>query len=147
MEFGAYLRAFSEGDLLVDSAPFGACNTLLDALVCGVPAVVWEGERWNSRIGAAMLRRLGLEEFIVKNEQQFVDAAAALAADEGKYLSAVRRFRSAPLERLFQTDEAEYFTAALEFLMDNHERLQRDGGPAIVRLVPDDTAAEAAIAA
>ncbi|MDX2187679.1 MAG: hypothetical protein SFV32_12155 [Opitutaceae bacterium] len=69
------------GDLYLDSFPFGGVNSLVDPLECGVPSVVWEGKTFRSRMGAALLRELGLPELIASDAKGYEELVVALARD------------------------------------------------------------------
>ena len=69
------------GDVYLDTFPFGGVNSLVDPLECGVPPVVWQGETFRSRMGAALLRCLGLEELIAPNLGAYLDVTRKLASN------------------------------------------------------------------
>ena len=75
----------SLGDVYLDTFPFGGVNSLVDPLELGLPVVVWEGEPFRSRMGAALLRSLELPELI--------------ATDEAGYLAIATRFATDPIHR------------------------------------------------
>ena len=67
------------GDVYLDSFPFGGVNSLVDPLELGIPVIAWEGETFRARMGAALLRSLGLEDLVATNETHYREIAAALA--------------------------------------------------------------------
>jgi predicted O-linked N-acetylglucosamine transferase (SPINDLY family) len=71
----------SLGDVYLDSFPFGGVNSLVDPLERGVPVLAWEGETFRSRMGAALLRNLELEELVVGDEEAYLTQAIRLATD------------------------------------------------------------------
>jgi hypothetical protein len=50
------MKVFRSSHVLLDSHPFGGCNTVFDAVLTRTPMVLYEGTRWNNRIGPAILR-------------------------------------------------------------------------------------------
>jgi hypothetical protein len=56
-----YAELLMSSSILLDSYPYGAMSTLIDALSSRLPAVVREGDRWHNRIAPAILRSLGFE--------------------------------------------------------------------------------------
>ncbi len=74
----------SVGDIYLDSFPFGGVNSLVDPLELGIPVIAWEGETFRARMGGALLRSLGLDELIAKNEADYCELAGALANDATK---------------------------------------------------------------
>ena len=69
------------GDIYLDTFPFGGVNSLVDPLEAGLPVVAWEGETFRSRMGAALLRVLGLEELTARDADSYHDLCVGLAAD------------------------------------------------------------------
>lgn len=69
------------GDIYLDTFPFGGVNSMIDPLELGLPVIAWEGDSFRSRMGAALLRTLGLEELIATDEAGYLKLAARLAAD------------------------------------------------------------------
>ncbi|QDU65541.1 hypothetical protein Pla86_06060 [Planctomycetes bacterium Pla86] len=71
-----------EGDLYLDTYPYGGLGALVEALCAGMPVVTIEGDCARNRVGAAILRRLGLPEgLIAKSLAEYVEVASALVAD------------------------------------------------------------------
>jgi protein O-GlcNAc transferase len=69
------------GDIYLDTFPFGGVNSMIDPLELGLPVIAWEGDSFRSRMGAALLRTLGLDELIATDEASYQTLAARLAAD------------------------------------------------------------------
>ncbi len=69
------------GDIYLDTFPFGGVNSLVDPLELGLPVVVWEGAVFRARMGGALLRSLGLDEFIATDEAGYLALATRLAID------------------------------------------------------------------
>jgi len=70
------------GDVYLDTFPFGGVNSLIDPLETGMPVVAWEGETFRSRMGAALLRTLGLDELVAADGEAYHALAVRLAADD-----------------------------------------------------------------
>lgn len=68
-------------DIQLDTYPYGGWTTNMEALYSGLPIVTQEGDMARSRWGAYMLRALGIEEGIAKNEKEYVDWAVKYASD------------------------------------------------------------------
>ncbi len=71
----------SVGDVYLDTFPFGGVNSLVDPLELGMPALTWQGQTFRSRMGAALMRQLGLESLITTTEQEYLQTAQRLASD------------------------------------------------------------------
>jgi predicted O-linked N-acetylglucosamine transferase (SPINDLY family) len=78
LPYRSFLQSLSLGTIGVDSYPFSGCNSMQDLLHAGVPTVTLEGPLWRSRIGGAMLRRLGLEWLVATSRAEFVDKVMEL---------------------------------------------------------------------
>lgn len=76
-----YYRSYGEIDLALDPSPNPGGTTSLDAVANGVPLLTLRGEDYFSRIGVAVIEPLGLDELIADNWPDYIDRAAALAAD------------------------------------------------------------------
>jgi predicted O-linked N-acetylglucosamine transferase (SPINDLY family) len=66
-------------DLFLDTLPYNAHATALDALWAGLPVLTQEGETLAGRVAASLLRAVGLPELICATREQYEDLAVALA--------------------------------------------------------------------
>ena len=69
------------GDVYLDTFPFSGVNSLIDPLEAFLPIVIQEGEVFRSRMGAALLRAINLNELIVNNTEDYCKLAINLAND------------------------------------------------------------------
>jgi len=122
-----YLARMEQGDLCLDSYPFGGFNTIIDALYLAKPVVVQEGEFFFNRVGAALLRRVGLEELVAHSEDEYIGKALRLVEDQSYRRSITERLRNLDLRPLiFQRDDPAAFCRAIDYLIENHARLQQE---------------------
>lgn len=122
-----YMRAIEQCDLAIDAYHYGGCNTVADCLYLGKPIVTWEGERWNNRIGSAMLKRAGLDDLVARSAEEYVQKVLRLVNDDAARADATRRVVEADLEgTVFSTADASGFARAVDYLIDNHEALSRE---------------------
>jgi predicted O-linked N-acetylglucosamine transferase (SPINDLY family) len=77
-EHVARLRA---ADLFLDTFPYNAHATALDAMWAGVPLLTYPGESFASRVAASLLRTADLPELIAGSPSQYEEKALELAAD------------------------------------------------------------------
>jgi len=120
----AYMRTFQEGHLFLGSHPYGDCNTVLDALVLGVPPVLWEGNHWRNRIGPAMLRRAGLDYLVADNEEDYVLTAASLMVNRTQWSLVAHHVQTLDLNNLFfQSKELNTYPAIFRELYHNHSEV------------------------
>jgi protein O-GlcNAc transferase len=85
----------SVGDVYLDTFPFGGVNSLVDPLELAMPVVTWEGATFRSRMGAALLRSLGLNELIATSENDYLAIATRLASSPEDRVALGARIRSA----------------------------------------------------
>jgi len=75
----AYLAAYGEVDLVLDSFPYPGGTTTCEALWMGVPTVTLAGDRLIARQGASLLSAAGLADWVAATPAEYVDKALAFA--------------------------------------------------------------------
>ncbi len=131
-----YMAIMEQGDFSLDSYPFGGFNTIIDSLHLGKPLVAQEGSYFFSRASSALLRRAGLEELVAHSEEEYIGKAVRLVEDDRYRAGLSERLRSIDLRAaVFERDDPRYFCKAIDYLIENHEALKRDGGraPVVIR--------------
>jgi len=127
--YAEYMQHIDEGHLALDSYPFGGYNTVIDCLYLRKPIVTYEGTRFFNRAASALLRKLGLEELIARSDDEYVEKAVRLIDDDDYRNQISTTLAAMDLKAwLFDTDEPGYFGKAIDFLIENHERLKQEGG-------------------
>lgn len=76
-----YLAMHRLVDVCVDTWPYTGGTTTLHALWMGVPTLTMVGQTLPSRVGAAILGHLELEQFIAQDEADFLRKGVAIASD------------------------------------------------------------------
>jgi predicted O-linked N-acetylglucosamine transferase (SPINDLY family) len=84
-----YFRLYHLVDIALDSFPYAGGTTTCDALWMGVPTVSLVGDAAFARGGLSILSNVGLAELAVGTPEEYLQTAAALAADVPR-LSALR---------------------------------------------------------
>jgi protein O-GlcNAc transferase len=74
-------------DLILDTLPYNAHTTALDALWEGVPVLTRPGEAFASRVAASLLRALGMPELIAATMEEYEASAVMLASDPDRFAS------------------------------------------------------------
>ncbi len=82
-----HLAVYDEVDIALDPFPYNGTTTTMEALSMGVPVVALAGDRHAGRVGAAILRPLGLDELVAADPDAYIAAAAALATDRDRRLA------------------------------------------------------------
>jgi hypothetical protein len=122
-----YLAELCRGSISIDSFPFGGFNTVIDALHCRKPMVVWEGDRAFNRFGAATLDIVGLPELIARSREEYIAATVHLIDDDGYRQSVKERVDRIDLKQCFaKHEDPGNFRKAVEYLLDNHESIKND---------------------
>jgi predicted O-linked N-acetylglucosamine transferase (SPINDLY family) len=99
------------------------------------PTVTFEGNKWYNRIGSQMLRVVGLEELIAKSAEEYIRLTLKLIDDEQYRLSIQEKLKQADLNStIFSSDSKNYFKKAIDFLIENHERLKHETSRKPIRI-------------
>jgi predicted O-linked N-acetylglucosamine transferase (SPINDLY family) len=77
-------------DLALDTLPYGAHTTGVDALWAGVPMLTCRGDTFAGRVGASLLLTAGLPELVANSLDEYRAQLSALTADR----TALRRHRA-----------------------------------------------------
>lgn len=77
----SYQALHHKADMALDTFPYAGGTTTLHALWMGVPTLTMDCGKPASRQGAFSLGHVGLEQFVVGNEDDFVIRGCSLAAD------------------------------------------------------------------
>jgi protein O-GlcNAc transferase len=79
-----HLARHRAADLFLDTLPFNAHTTADDALWAGLPVLTQIGEALPGRVGASLLRAVGLPEMIVETDGEYEKIAIELASHPAK---------------------------------------------------------------
>lgn len=111
-----HFALYKKVDLHLDTFPYNGTTTTCEALWQGVPTLCYEGESHRSRVGVSIMCQVGLEDFVAKDRDHYVQLAVDKARDK-RALKSLRegmreRMQASPLmnKALF----AEEFSEALE---------------------------------
>jgi predicted O-linked N-acetylglucosamine transferase (SPINDLY family) len=124
-----HLARLRAADLFIDTFPYNAHATALDALWAGLPLLTCPGESFASRVAASLLRTAGLPELIARSPSEYEEKAIDLAANPAR-LTQLRHTLNARDTSLFDTER---YTRNLEAAYAAiHERYRSGSGPAHV---------------
>lgn len=73
-----YLRFISQTHVQLSTFPFGGTNSVVDALMLGVPVVALDGREPHNRFDAMMLRHMGVPELVADSVDEYVAKAIEL---------------------------------------------------------------------
>ncbi len=97
-DFPALLKS---GDVYLDSVGWSGGNTTLEAATCGMPIITWPGALMRGRHSAAILKQMGLDQYVATSGQAYVDLAVRLGTDPEARAEAARLV-VASRDRLFR---------------------------------------------
>jgi predicted O-linked N-acetylglucosamine transferase (SPINDLY family) len=86
----AHVARLACADLALDTLPYGAHTTGVDALWAGVPMLTCRGDTFAGRVGASLMLQAGLPELVTDSLDEYRASLVALAADR----AALRRHRA-----------------------------------------------------
>jgi predicted O-linked N-acetylglucosamine transferase (SPINDLY family) len=81
---GRYLASYKLADLFLDTWPYNAGTTAIDALWAGLPVLTKEGRAPVARMAAGALRAIEMPELITRTQQQYQELAIELARSPEK---------------------------------------------------------------
>ena len=112
-------------DLFLDTLPYNAHTTAVDALWVGVPVITCKGRSLYARVAASLLQAVGLGEMITDNLADYEALALALARDPPR-LAALKQKLAATrtIAPLFDTAR---FTRAMETVFTTMRDIHRRG--------------------
>jgi predicted O-linked N-acetylglucosamine transferase (SPINDLY family) len=89
-----YLRVNMLCDVMLDTLHWSGGNTTLDALACGLPVITLPGEFMRGRQSYGMLKCMGLDELIAKDQDDYVEIAIKIGTDTAWRQQVVQRIIS-----------------------------------------------------
>jgi predicted O-linked N-acetylglucosamine transferase (SPINDLY family) len=90
LPYDEHLHRQRFADLFLDTLPFNAGATASPALWAGLPVLSCPGEAFAARMGASLLKAVGLPELIAPSLEVYEELAVALATEPGR-IEAVKR--------------------------------------------------------
>ena len=81
---GRYLASYKLADLFLDTWPYNAGTTAIDALWAGLPVLTKQGRSTVSRMAAGALREMEVPELITKSPKDYLELAIELATQPKK---------------------------------------------------------------
>lgn len=100
MSLDDYFKRHQQIDLALDPFPYNGGTTTLHSMWMGVPVITLSGEHTVSRVGATLLSRVGLSDFITQSDEAYLNQAVQLAGD----LPRLDTIRQSLRERMTTTD-------------------------------------------
>lgn len=86
-----YLRVNMLCDVMLDTLHWSGGNTTMDALACGLPVITLPGEFMRGRQSYGMLKCMGLNELIAKDQDDYIERAIKIGTDHAWRQQVVQR--------------------------------------------------------
>lgn len=116
-----YMGLMEEGDFAIDVFPYAGSNTVADNLHLRKPTLVREGYRWFNRIGPAMLRSAGLDEWIATSDGEYQRKLIRLVNDPDYVQEYCLRLQQSDLEALvFHSEGAPEFAQFIKNVVSDN---------------------------
>lgn len=125
LPYAEYMKRINDCDLFLNPFPFGNTNGIVDVASLGMVGVCKTGPEVLEHIDEAMFARLGLPDWLVaQTEEEYVQAALKLIADDQLRLSLRRKMLAGEGAKTFYQGQPELFGQAfLELLPGKAEGL------------------------
>lgn len=117
-----HLARLRAADLFLDTFPYNAHATAVDALWAGLPVLTCAGESFASRVAASLLHAVVLPQLITRSLSEYEDLVASLVADRER-LRQIRDTLAQKRSTASLFDTAQYvknLEAAYETIYDRH---------------------------
>ncbi len=98
MTLPEHLARHALADLFIDTWPYNAHTTASDALWAGLPVLTRQGRAFQARVGASLLKAIGLPELITQSTADYEELAVALARDPQRLGDLRTRLRAQRLD-------------------------------------------------
>ena len=76
-----HLALYNEIDIGLDTFPFNGATTTCEAMWMGVPVTTFIGSRHAGRVGASILKQVGIQELVADSVDEMINKTISLARD------------------------------------------------------------------
>ena len=132
MAYNAYLAELNVCDLNLSPFPFGGLHSVVDSLRQGIPVVALEGLDLHARTDSMLLRRLGMPEWLItQNEDEYIAAALRVIDNDEERIALSRQALALDVDRVLFGDATTPLRSdvvdAMWWLYQNHEAIKASG--------------------
>jgi hypothetical protein len=132
MAYNAYLAELNACDLNLSPFPFGGLHSVVDSLRQGIPVVALEGLDLHARTDSMLLRRLGMPEWLItQNEDEYIAAALRVIDDDGARVALSRQALALDIDTVLFGDGTTTLKRdvvdAVWWLYQKHEAIKASG--------------------
>jgi hypothetical protein len=132
MAYNAYLAELNACDLNLSPFPFGGLHSVVDSLRQGIPVVALEGLDLHARTDSMLLRRLGMPEWLItQNEDEYIAAALRVIDNDEERIALSRQALALDVDRILFGDATTPLRSdvvdAMWWVYQNHEAIKVSG--------------------
>ena len=132
MAYKEYLTRLNECDLNLSPFPFGGLHSVVDSLRQGIPVVALEGLDLHARTDSMLLRRLGMPEWLIaQDEEAYIAAALRVIDSDAERLALSRQALALEIDRVLFGDASTPLRRdvvdAAWWIYQNHEAIKASG--------------------
>jgi hypothetical protein len=132
MAYNAYLGELNACDLNLSPFPFGGLHSVVDSLRQGIPVVALEGLDLHARTDSMLLRRLGMPEWMIaQDEEAYIAAALRVIDNDAERVALSRQALALDIDRLLFGDASSPLKCdvvdAVWWIYQNHEAIKASG--------------------
>ncbi|MGV2124062.1 hypothetical protein ACQZ4R_13345 [Agrobacterium vitis] len=84
MLYENHIARAQAADFAIDSFPYNGHTTTSDMLWAGLPVITKRGTNFASRVSESLLKAIGIDELVARDEDDFVELATALINDPAR---------------------------------------------------------------
>jgi hypothetical protein len=130
--YNDYLADLNACDINLSPFPFGGLNGVVDSFRQGIPLVTLEGPDLPARLDSMMLRRLGMPEWLIaQDEEAYIAAALRLIDDDAERVALSRQIFALDVESVISGDASTPLRRdvvdAVWWIYQNHEAIKASG--------------------
>lgn len=89
----SHLYRLSLSDIYLDTFPYGAHSTALDAIKAGVPIVTLCGRSFASRVAGSLLNYLGMSDLICYSKEEYIELSLNLIKNPSELIKCKKRLK------------------------------------------------------
>ncbi len=126
---GTYLQRLGDSAFFLSPFPYGNMNSIIDAMLMGVPGVCLDGDEAHSHADVAIFKRLGLPSELATDSVEDYVAAAVRLVDDAEWRTHCRQVaRDVDLDKTFYAGDERLFCEAVYGLLPAQASRKKPGG-------------------
>lgn len=132
VSYNDYISKLNQCDISLSPFPFGGLNGVVDSLRQGLPLITLEGDDLPARLDSMLIRRLGLPEWwIAQDEGAYLAAALRIINNDAQRVELSRQVIALDVDRVLSGDGTTPLRSevvdAVWWIYQNHEAIKASG--------------------